>query len=128
GSWLAFPDAQTGWVGGKHFFRGNSLYRSCDGGRSWNSVEQDPDAHIEAFRLGGGSLVRMLSNLDPNCRVERWRNGAFDEIGRFEFRLHDACVDASGCLLVRLENAEVWRLAADGSEWTKLGTIDFPPR
>jgi hypothetical protein len=56
------------------------------------------------------------------------RNGEFREVRRFEPGVHDARTDACGSVLVRLASSEVWSLAADGGEWTRLGTIEIPPR
>jgi len=127
-TWLAFPDAEHGWVGGNHFFHGASLARTSDGGRTWTELDAPPHEWTEAFRLGSGLCVRVAGLRHPGSRVELGRAGEFRELRRFETPVHDARVDAGGSLLVRLTNDEVWSLAANGGAWARLGTLPVPPR
>jgi len=127
-TWLAFPDAQTGWVGGNLFFEGGSLARTADGGRTWTRIDSPPHEWTEVFRLGSGGCVKVAGLWDPESRVELWRAGEFQELRRFETPVHDARADAGGRLLVRLMNDEVWSLSADGGAWSLLGAIPVPPR
>lgn len=128
GTWLAFPDVQTGWVGGSLFFEGGSLARTTDGGRTWQEREPESEAWAQAFRLGSGACVRIVRSWSEDHRVELAGAGEFSEIRRFETEVHDARVDAEGRLLVRLKSGEVWSLAADGVAWLRLGTIPVPSR
>ena len=128
GKWILFPDPATGWVGGQLFMRGASLARTTDGGRTWVELDSSAEKWTEAFRLGGGACVKVAGLWHPESRVELWRDGEFHELRRFETPVHDARIDAGGCLLLRLTNDEVWSLAADGGAWSLLGTIPVPPR
>jgi len=125
-SWLLFPDARTGWVGGQRFFGGADVARTSDGGRTWTELDAPADEWIEAFRLGGGACVRVAGLWHPGARVELWRAGEFHELRRFEGEVHDARADAGGGLLVRSKDGEVWRLSADGGAWQRIGTIPVP--
>lgn len=126
-TWIVFPDTQNGWVGGNSFFRGASLLRTFDGGRSW-SAEPATREVTRAFRLGSGACVRVVGFWGSGSRVELWRAGEFAEIRRFEECVNDARVDAGGCLLVRMADGVVWSLAEDCRAWSRLGTIPVPPR
>ena len=127
-TWLAFPLPSEGWVGGSLYFGDPMLHRTQDGGRTWQAVEAAEDRVIKAYRLGSGACVRVAGFWSEQGRAEVWRDGAFHELRRFDVEVHDARVDATGCLLVRLENADVHRLSADAREWTDVGRIEFPRR
>ena len=116
GTWLLFPDADTGWMGGTPFKRGDArLARTSDGGRTWSAVEPAPRSWIRAFRLGGGACVRVIDGYGEPNRLEQWREGEFRVSRRFGWKVREARVDAGGRLLLRLENGDVSSLAADGS-------------
>lgn len=127
-TWLAFPEPLVGWVGGNFFFKGPVVHQSRDGGSHWDPVDPAEDRVIEAYRLGGGSCVRVVGFWDPRTRVDIWRNGKFESIREFDPGLHDAHVDPGGRLLVRQGDGKVWSLDKEGAAWSELGTIDVPPR
>ena len=127
-SWLIFPEANIGWVGGYRYFGGIDTHHSEDGGRTWEAAETVEDRYIETFLLGGGGCVRMVGAYDQPCRIEIWRVGKFVTLCEPEYSPHDAFIDSTGALLVRLVNADVWSLDRDGKEWKKLGNIQFPER
>ena len=126
-SWIAFPEPKEGVAGGRIYFGGSVLYRSLDGGRTWTPGDAVEREVVEAYRLGGGACVRVVGFWDENSRVEVWSEGAFHEMRRFEQGVHDARVGATGSLLVRLEDGEVWSLSSDAQAWARIGLIQLPP-
>jgi len=128
--WLAFPDERTGLAEAHFFFQGFSTSRSPDGGRTWSSTRSTEEfaPWTQGFTLGGGACVRIIRPFGAPASLELWRDGDFHELRRFETKVHDSRVDSVGGLLVRFDNAEVWRLSPDASEWTRLGRIAIPPR
>lgn len=127
GSWIAFPDAATGWVGGHECLgRDAGLARTSDGGRTWTELTDAPEEVIEAFCLGGGGCVRVAGLWHPGTRVELWHEGEFQELRRFETEVRQARTDAGGGLLLRLADGEVWRLSESGDAWQRIGNIPIP--
>jgi photosystem II stability/assembly factor-like uncharacterized protein len=126
--WIAFPGNDEGWLGSMNFFGGGVAQHSVDGGRTWAAFDPPSDEMSEVFLLGGGACVRLTEGWDEPTRVEAWQAGAFNEIRTFPPRVHDAVVDSTGSLLVRLPDAEVWCLEADARTWVRVGSIPLPPR
>ncbi len=83
------------------------------------------DGHLYVSR---GACVRVRNGYASSTEIQVWRNGAFEAIRTFEHGESDARVDAQGCLLVRLEDSEVWCLSADASQWSRLANIECPAR
>ncbi len=127
-SWIVFPEPEIGWTGGYHYFGGIDTHHSEDGGKTWKAAETVEDRYMETFLLGGGGCVRMAGASSQPSRLDIWRNGKFELLCNLEYGPHDAHVDSTGALLVRLDNGDVWSLDKDGRDWKKIGNIDFPGR
>lgn len=128
--WIEFIGGDRGSFGGNNYFDGAVLQTSTDGGRTWTAVEVAEDREMRAGladiqRIGGGQWLRV-SYWGARDEVAKWRDGSFESVRSFDTQIRDHHVDASGRLVVRLRNSEVWALAADGVEWTRLADVLVP--
>jgi hypothetical protein len=122
--WIEFIDGEKGSFGGRNYFRGYVDERTIDGGRTWKPSDgATEDEHlVDISRLGSGAWIRVRYWRPPDSVDVRRENG-FQPLRAFETKIHDHHVDAAGRLIVRLENAEVWALSADGETWTRLTDV-----
>jgi hypothetical protein len=123
GCWIELIGGVRGSFGGGSPHGQTARQTTDDGARSWTNA---PWSGFELFqRLGGGPWVhvRPYKGEFAPCR-----DGSFHAQRTFETPILDQRVDASGRLIVRLKNAQVWALSADGSEWTQLPDLRVPTR
>jgi len=118
--YVLFVGPEHGFVGGSTFFDGPRLYETIDGGSTWRDVPPPDQAWVTVHRLGGGALVRVLREYKSHVVVDRWTGNGFEVSREFEVPLKRVKVAASGGLLLRLKNGELWSLDAEGASWTRL--------
>lgn len=125
---LFFTAEDEGWLEGARGWHGDTdcVLRTLDGGRTWSEIEArgwvDRIARVE--RLADGTIV-ALSVEWTGERVKHdaalvWRDGAFEVLRDLEPDVLRVVPDASGELVLELEDHEVGILSSDGRAWTRL--------
>ncbi len=123
GTWLMFPEHTRGIVGARVGAREAVVSRTDDGGLHWDQVTSESRDRVQVYGLEGGVIVRIVGDVHEGSQVEEWQDGSFKEIRKCDPGVHDAHVDSSGDLLMRMRDGQVWRLEARTKQVTRVGHI-----
>jgi len=116
--YLEFLAGDAGWVYGWTHHLGLFLYSSGDGGRTWERRSGESRRFASVERLGGGAWVALRAPstlLVWEAKRKRWKT-LRDLPGGIEWWR----VDATGALLLQLEDASLYALSPGGDAWTRL--------
>lgn len=113
---LDFLSGPVGWVRGWTHHRGDFLFRSDDGGRTWQPADPATRRVDRLHRLGNGTWL----GLTPPGEISRWTGDRFVPLRKFEREITSSLVDATGRLLLQLDGGELWSYDQDTGEWRRL--------
>lgn len=116
--WLDFLNPKEGWIRG--WFRtplGFTLFRTRDGGKSWQEVDLSKRYLTSLARLGGGA---WLAQVRLGRSLVRWNGKQLLPDKEFDSPISGTWIDSTGGLVVKLDNEELWALDAAGKSWSQL--------
>ncbi len=115
--WLDFLNPKEGWIRGWFRTPELDLFRSRDGGKSWQEVDLAKRYLVSLTRLSGGA---WLAQVRLGRNLVRWNGKRFLPDKMFDREIDETWIDSTGGLVVTLENGDLWALDAAGKSWTRL--------
>jgi len=95
---------------------GTPLFRSGDGGRTWELANQESHPQTSLHRLGDGRWIGFT----PPRSLQRWDGGKFRPLLTLPAEPLDMTADTLGALLIRNKDGSLWALERDQSELRRL--------
>jgi photosystem II stability/assembly factor-like uncharacterized protein len=113
---LEFIGGADGSIKGWTHHLGDFLFRTIDGGKTWEKSDVTKQPLDKIYRLGEGPWV----GLAPPDEIQIWKEGKFVSLRKFSEKISWTIVDATGSLVLQLDSGEVWSLSPDSKNWRLL--------
>jgi len=117
-----FLGGTEGWLRGWTHHLGDFLFHTVDGGKTWERADLVKRLPDQLYRLGNGSWLGLI----PPHEFQIWKEGGFVPFRRFPEEIKWTVVDATGSLVLQLDNGQTWLLQPDARQWRLLSSSESP--